>query len=239
MSTATAVNAAMDRAAPQVVECDEPLPPVFFGRVTSPDVGYVCMGAIGSSEVDAGVEAARFLETSRAGVIFEPVGPNESPRAAHLYGPRGNHYGDPPLDAPSGYIYDRCDLLAPWGDTGVEYHTVLNIYFDTTLRNDSVTVWFDAGLGTAGISGAASDEVPAEFDVVMPAASRGLVVGIHVNDAEALPATTFAWPAAVREILSRGVPCAGPISVDVTIAGSAVEGDPQAITIAFSSAECA
>ena len=146
MSTATAVNAAMDRAAPQVVECDEPLPPVFFGRVTSPDVGYVCMGAIGSSEVDAGVEAARFLETSRAGVIFEPVGPNESPRAAHLYGPRGNHYGDPPLDAPSGYIYDRCDLLAPWGDTGVEYHTVLNIYFDTTLRNDSVTVWFDAGL---------------------------------------------------------------------------------------------
>ncbi|MCP4305432.1 MAG: hypothetical protein GY788_11255, partial [bacterium] len=76
--------------------CDLELPVAFYGRVTDPNIGYVCIGTIEDSGGSSGVTAARFVNPVGDGFILEAAQPDESPYA-HLFSTGGSRYGDPPL----------------------------------------------------------------------------------------------------------------------------------------------
>ena len=219
-------------------ECDVDVPIVLYGRITNQNIGFVCVGTIEDTDVDAGVTGARFIEPTAEGYMLEVAKPHESARAAHLFGVGGNRYGEPQLDAPSGYIYELCEERAPWGEAGNEYVVILNVYLAEALRRDDVTILLDGGLGTTGFSGGAFDDVPGWFRVQVPAPSTQMTVEFQLGDGLVSLLSHYSWPPAAIDLFTSGVPCTGAIYIDLLIDEIASDGVASGIELRFAGSDC-
>ncbi len=203
-------------------ECDVTIPRVIYGKVTTPNIGWVCVGQIPE---EGPITSVRFLEFDEAGYILQPALPDESYHA-HLYTPEGIQYGDPPLDAPSATIYDLCVLQAPWGETGPAHAALLTIELADSLRHGGVTVFLDAGAGPVGMSGSAADaDEPARLATTIPASSPGLLVRIEIDENQFTYSDSHGWPEDVRRAFDSG--CAGLLEIEVTIGGAVTAGQTK------------
>ena len=223
-------------------DCDVELPRVFYGRVTDPDVGYVCVGAVEHFEQDPGfgVTGARFLTRDEDGYILEAAQPGEG-AAPHLLTVGGSRVGDPPLDAPSGPIYEACEAA-----TGVEEFEAavwvdLSVRLDESLRQgDRLVVMVLGGLHRGGISAGAfegDEAVPITFGVT-PTAHRFTVAVVDENDSEPIVSTDLVWPDEIYELLAADERCTGLTMVELTLGAGVLDGDEDAIDVRFVGSEC-
>lgn len=191
-------------------DCDVTLPQVLFGKVTDPNIGYVCVGRTDGLEHEGGVviAGARFLETSDGGFILGEKLDHELVYG-HLFTEEGVVYGEPPLDAPSGPIDEECEKLAPWGTAGVAQTIEVQLSLGPDLRNDDTVIFLDAGTGEQGFHGDAIDgDEPMVFVFRVPPSSDGLRVEVH--EASELVASLFLeWPQPILETLEGDVECGG------------------------------
>lgn len=213
-------------------ECGITLPRVIYGRVTTPDIGWVCVGQIPE---EGPITSVRFLEVDNDGYILQPALPYESYHA-HLYTPGGVQYGDPPLDAPSTTIYDLCALRAPWGAAGPARDVLLRVHLAQSLRRSGVTLFLDTGTGPIGMSGSAieSDE-PAVFARTVPASSPALRVIIEIEENQIGYTNSHDWPTAVLDALESA--CDRPMEISVEI-GGAVEAGQTEVELALANDPC-
>ena len=213
-------------------ECDVAMPRIIYGKVTTSDIGWVCVAQVPQ---EGPITSVRFLEIDEAGYILQPALPNESYHA-HLYTPGGIQYGDPPLDAPSGTIYDLCALRAPWGESVPTHDLLLRVQLAESWQHGGVTVFLDAGSGPIGMSGAAieSDE-PLVFAVATPASSPGLRVSIEIDRNQFVYTDSHAWPMEVLDLLASE--CDEPIEIEVAIDG-AVEAGHTGVGLRLANNHC-
>jgi hypothetical protein len=202
--------------------CDVTMPRNIYGKVTTSDIGWVCVGQIPQ---EGPITSVRYLEIDEGGYILQPALPDESYHA-HLFTPGGIQYGDPPLDAPSGTIYDLCELRAPWGESGPAHDLLLSVQLAESLQHGGVTVFLDAGAGPIGMSGSAieSDE-PTVFATAAPASSPGLRVGIEIDRNQLTYTDSHAWPMEVLDLLASD--CDDPIEIEVTMGGAVEAGHTE------------
>lgn len=218
--------------------CDLELPVVFYGRVTDPNIGYVCVGTIGDSGGSAGVRSARFVDVDSDGFILDAAGPNEGPHA-HLFSAGGLRYGDPPLDAPSDPIYRLCEGQAPWSETALEYGVDLEVTYTESLRTDDVTVFFHSGLDLIGVSGGSfTGEESVTVPVRVPDSSSALGVTVETEVGPIL-GWDYPWPDELLAILRSGVPCNGLTIIQVSVGSRVLDGADTAIELKFLGSECA
>jgi hypothetical protein len=217
--------------------CDLELPVVFYGQVTDPNIGFVCVGAIGDAGGSSGVTSARFVEVDGDGFILEAAGPDDAPYA-HLFNAGGLRYGDPPLDAPSDPIYRLCEGQAPWSETALEYGVDLEVTYSESLRTDDVTVFFHSGLDRVGVSGGvfAGDE-SVSLPVRVPESSS--VLGVTVEtDVGPILGWDYRWPDELLEILQSGVACNGLTVIQVSVGSEVLEGVDTAIELELLGSDC-
>lgn len=219
------------------IDCDVDLPPVLFGRVTDPSIGYVCLGTLVEDAEPPIVDTARFLDFDPSGYILEPAIGGEA-AAAHLFTPDGLRYGTPPLDAPSAPIYEACERLAPWGAAGSELAAELRIEAGDELHRESISVFVDTGLDHYGVSGDAfAREDRVDFPGRIAASSAGVIVRVEQDGAEVF-AASYDWPAELAPILDSESPCLEPIVVTFTVANEVFDGDRDAVTVEMQPSDC-
>ncbi len=209
--------------------CDVKLPEALYGRVTAPEIGYVCVGETDGTGGAESVTGARFISFDTEGFVLEPAAPGESPDA-HLYTHDGIVYGEPPLDAPSGPIYELCERRAPWGEKGLEYEVLLEINIAEELRTDEVLILFDAGTGQMGVTGTASANGSTTLAVRVGQGDQSLRLTLQ-RDSEFLFAADYPWPVEVAAVLNSGEPCPGFTSVHIDI-------DSEQAQLAYQSDTC-
>lgn len=220
-------------------DCDVELPSVLYGRVANPDVGYVCVGQFdfGDSGPSHGVIGARILPRDDNGYVFTIANPGESYHA-HFLSTGGHRVGDPPLDAPSGPIYEFCEALAGVEDQEELYHVDLAVAFDESLYNRDVTAWFHSGLDQQGVL---SSVIEPGQRMTMPVritrSADSFSVEIEING-EPTMGLQLSWPKEVREILVSGEPCNGLTTVNVDIGAGVLEGTIGSVTSSFAGTEC-
>lgn len=218
----------------EVVECDVQLPRVFYGRVTSPQIGHVCVGHTVDDLGDNGgplrLESARFLSIDH-GFILEPA--LDDFTAGFLFTSEGLIWGQPPLDAPAAPIYQGCIDLAPWGDTpGAEYWVDLTIDF---MNGDADTyLVLDAGLGPMGIP----TTEDGRWDLSVPSASTGLEIAVERPLGEATARVEVPWPESFQRLLEAGEPCAQPNGLRLIVGPGALEGSVDAFEMQVMSFGC-
>lgn len=216
--------------------CDVDLPRAFYGRVTDPGIGYVCVGTFGDLGGDSTVVSARFVPFDTGGFILDPAGTDESAHA-HLFSRGGYRYGQPPLDAPSGAIYHFCEARAPWGLPEAAYGVNLHIELAESLRADTITLSLQSGLGWNRVSGSAAEPDGAvDFSLLAPEASEGLYLRLESDDALALEAL-LPWPTELVALLDAGGTRTG-ISLRLTVATGALDGDAGAVVLSCVTATC-
>ena len=219
-------------------ECEVELPTVFYGRQVAANVAYLCLGTMEGEDDSERVTGARFLESDDSGYLLEPVGPGEL-TAAHAFTADGLRHGEPPLDAPSAPIYEACEELAPWGETGIEYLLELIIVADDALRAPRLTLLFDGGLGALGVAGEAFEgDEPVDLPGRLPASSEGVVVTVE-REGEPVFSETFAWPSALRSILKSGRGCNTLIPVRFALGATVLDGDRGGVAIDMEPSACA
>jgi hypothetical protein len=216
--------------------CDVDLPRAFYGWVTNPGIGYVCVGTFGDLGGDSTVVSARFVPFDVDGFILDPAAPNES-AVAHLFNRGGYRYGQPPLDAPSGLIYEFCEDQAPWKSLEPAYVVTLRIELAEPLRRDTVTVSLDAGLGRNNLSGGAVEsDGTVDFSLLAPQSGEGLELRLESFDAVALE-TSLPWPTELLAILDEGGTRTG-ITLLLVVGAGALDGDAGAVTLACVTPTC-
>lgn len=221
-----------DSSAPDGV-CDVELPQAIYGLVTNPDVAHVCLGVIPDTGPVAG---ARFVDQDAEGRIFTLAKPDESV-AAHLFTATGQRYGDPPLDAPSGPIYDFCEDIAPWGDPGLAYEVVFRVTVADELRADDIVVSLDAGTGAKAAGGGVfHNGSTVNLHSSTTAARPGIDVKVRQAE-EVVLGERYPWPAEVTEIFDEAAGC-GLINLNVRLEAEALNGRAEAVTINFNGADC-
>jgi hypothetical protein len=200
--------------------CDVMLPEALYGRVAEPEIGYVCIGQSDGSGGAESVTGARFVSFDGDGFILDPAAHGEMPYA-HLYTREGIVYGEPPLDAPSGPIYELCAAQAPWGEPGLEYTILLRIMLAEELQTGDVLFLFDAGTGQMGVTGTASDTGMVAHPVRVAAGGPGLLLVLERAGTELFSQET-PWPEEIAAILTSGTACAGLLiaAVEVTATGA-------------------
>lgn len=226
----------MAPAEPSPGGCDVDLPRAFYGQVINPGIGYVCVGTFGDLGGDSTVVSARFVPFDDGGFILDPAGENESAHA-HLFNRGGYRYGEPPLDAPSGPIYDFCEDQAPWGIAETAYVVNLSIELDEGLRRDAITLSLQAGLGWNRLSGGAAEpDGTVDFSLLAPQSSEGLDLRLESGDAVALE-TSLPWPTELLAVLDEGGTRTG-ITLRLVIGVGALDGDADAVTLACVTTTC-
>lgn len=227
-----------DPATDQQSGCDVELPIVFYGRVTDPNIGYVCVGTIGDSGGSAGVKSARFVDVDSDGFILDAAGPDEAPYA-HLFTVGGLRYGDPPLDAPSDPIYRLCEGQAPWRETALGYGVDLEVTYAESLRTDDVTVYFNSGLDLIGVSGGSfTGDESVTVPVRVPDSSAVLGVTVETEVGPIL-GWDYRWPDELLAILQSGVPCNGLTVIQVSVGSEVLDGSDTAIELKLLRSDCA
>lgn len=216
--------------------CDVDLPRAFYGRITNPDIGYVCVGTFGDLGGDSTVVSARFVPFDDEGFILDPADENESAHA-HLFNRGGYRYGEPPLDAPSDPIYRFCENQAPWGLREAAYVVNLRIELAEGLRNDDIVLALQTGLGWNRLSGgAAMPEGAVDFSLLAPESSEGLDLRLESGDAVALE-TSLPWPMELLAIFDEGGTRTG-ITLRLTVGAGVLDGDAEAVTLSCVTATC-
>lgn len=216
-------------------DCDVELPRVVYGLVTNPDVAHVCLGIIPE---DGPVAGARFVDQDAAGRVFTLAKPDEATRAPHLFTAAGQRYGDPPLDAPSGPIYEMCEALAPWGDAARTVEVGFRITVSDEVRRDDVVVSVDAGTGPMAVGGGAfRDTRTVDVHAQVGRDRKDVRVVIRAAGEVVLDAR-YDWPSEVQRILTAPDPCAGPVNINLRLTPAALEGDEAAVTLQYNGADC-
>lgn len=220
-----------------VWECEVDLPAVLYGKVAEPNIAHVCLGTmVGEGPPEVTVRGARFLRPGNDGFILEPARADEV-SAAHLFTADGLRYGTPPLDAPSAPIYEACEALAPWGETGIEYHVVLRVAAELEPPGDDAILFFDTGLEAVGVDLRAFEDM-AVIDLPgrLGASSAGLTVGFEAGVTRR-SAIEYPWPADLQSLLRSGRPCTDPIFLEVLV-GEGFPNSPEAVSISMQPASC-
>jgi hypothetical protein len=224
----------------QQFDCDVELPVVFFGRVTAPGIGYVCVGTIeDTADGGAGVVAARFVDVSGGGFILEPAGVGESD-AAHLFTVGGLRYGEPPLDAPSDPIYRLCEAEAPWGRTEIGSEIEVWITLDEALQTDDLVFGVAGGTGSQAVAGGAfSDGAgPQPIYLVVPSQGSELTAWVEtVVEGDRLLERSYPWPAQFLDVLSGEVECE-VARISVHFAERVRSGDADAVSVSWEGRGC-
>ncbi len=219
-------------------DCDVRLPRVIYGRVTSPAVGFVCVGKFDFEGGGAtGVVGARLLERDADGYIFAVAAEGEMP-PAHFLSRGGSRIGDPPLDAPSDPIYRFCESLAGVEQSEQVYSVDLLVGFDEPLRTEEVTVVFQAGLDQAGVNGST---FTGEETMPIPMRVTPNVFDLEVQvetDTGPVLTTNLEWPPEFRDIVFSGEACSGLTRIGVFVGAGVLEGDDQAFDVTFVGSEC-
>ncbi len=206
--------------------CDAQIPTVLFGRVTSPNIGWVC---IATRPPESLTTSVRFLDFGDDGYILTEQHENEV-RDAHLFAPNGARFGTPPLDAPSIDIYEGCEAAAPWGDTTpMNYEAMITLTVDRSLANDDLTITIDAGLGEQWVSGNANDGDPIDLLEMVGAGSSGIMIRILDPESNEILSHLYEWPDRIRAIVASGAACREPMKIQLTIGSAALVGDATAI----------
>jgi len=224
------------------MRCDVELPRVLYGRVTDPDVGYVCIGSLEHFEEDPGfaVTGTRFLERDGDGYILEAARPGEV-AAPHFLTAGGTRLGAPPLDAPSDPIYRACEAAARTEQAERVIDVALLVEADESIiGRDALTIMFAAGLERGGISvGAFEDGEPAPLFVeVTPTAQRFKVSLVDENYSEPIMSAELDWPDEIDALLEAKEPCIGMTTVGVSFGPGVLDGDGNDITVRFVGSEC-
>ncbi len=221
-------------------DCDVELPVVLYGRVTTPHIGFVCIGTIeATADPGTGVTGARFVEMTDAGFILEAAGPGESP-AAHLFTRGGLRYGEPPLDAPSDPIYRMCEAEAPWGTTEVGYGIEVWITIDESLQTDEIGFGVAGGMGGEATGGGAWADQPGPqmFYLDVPSSGRDLSVWVETTvEGDPLLEADLPWPPEFLQVLAGEMECRVS-RIAVHIAAGARSGDADAIAVSWDGNDC-
>lgn len=219
--------------------CDIELPRVFFGRVTNPDIGYVCVGTIESFGGGFNVRGARVLEFDSSGFILAAAAPNES-SAPHLFTASGSQYGEPPLDAPSAPIYEACESVI--GVDGSEKKIWVDLWVsvdDSLPTDDHLTIVIGAGFFTRGISlGAFEDETRIQLTFAMTSSAKRLSVEVHNElDEGVLVSSQLDWPVEIDDLLMQPEACDGLTTLQMDVGAGVLDGEPD-IEFRFVDSEC-
>lgn len=219
--------------------CDIELPRVLYGRVTNPDVGYVCVGTIEESADGGEVTGARILPSDKNGYIFEVAQPGEVP-TAHMLTSGGSRLGDPPLDAPSDPIHKFCEDATGIEEPEVALVVDLLVNLDESLRNDDLTIMLLSGLHRGGIDLSAREGgEPFQFIVeVTPSALRFAVELFDENYTQPIMSTELAWPEEIYELLASNEPCSGQTIVEVIVGPDVLEEAEDAVDVRYVGSEC-
>jgi hypothetical protein len=215
--------------------CEAYLPTVLFGRVTSSDVGWVCIATRPSGSLTTNV---RFLDFSDDGYILVEQRPDEEP-AAHMFAHNGARFGTPPLDAPSIDIYRACEAAAPWGDdVANDYEAEVRLVLDSELARENLIITLDTGLGEGWVSGAAGDHGVIDILQRIGGGSDGIRIRVLDPEPTAVFSHRYEWPEQLQEIVDSDRSCGDPIQIEVAIGRAVLLGDPDAITVSVGSDPC-
>ncbi len=223
-------------------ECDVDLPRILYGRVTDPDIGYVCIGTINQRDGDPGfsVPGARFLTPDANGYILEEAQPGEGP-FPHFLSAGGSRLGDPPLDAPSGPIYEACEAATGIEEPEKVVWVDLQLVLDESLSgNDDLTVMIVSGLDRGGISTSTykgNDGYLPTFGVT-PTAHRFFVELVDENASTSIMSVDLEWPDEIHELLSSEEACDGISVVEVSLAEGVLDGSTDAVDVRFVGSDC-
>jgi len=216
--------------------CDVDLPRAFYGRITSPGVGYACVGTFRDLGEDPTVVSARFVPFGDDGFILDLAGPDESAHA-YLFNRGGPRYGQPPLDAPSGPIYQFCEAQAPWASLEPAYEVNLRIETAEQLRSDALTLSLDGGLGWISLSGGAVESGGiVEFSLQVPESSPGPDLRL-TSAARTVLQAFLPWPTELVAFFEGGGTRTG-IVLGLTVGADALEGAVDAAAPAGLTATC-
>jgi hypothetical protein len=222
--------------------CDVELPRVLYGRVTDPDIGYVCIGSLEHFEDDPdfAVTGTRFLERDGDGYILEAARPGEV-AAPHFLTAGGTRLGVPPLDAPSDPIYRSCEAAAGIEQVERVVGVVLLVEADASIVDrDALAIMFAAGVERSGISMSAfegGESVPI-FVGVTPTAQRLEVSLVDENYTEPIVSTELDWPDEIDALLEAKEPCIGMTTIGISIGPGVLAGDGSDIAVRFVGSEC-
>jgi len=222
--------------------CDIELPRVIYGRVTDPDIGYVCVGSLDELQEDPGftITGTRFLERDEDGYILEAARPGEV-AVPHFLTAGGTRIGDPPLDAPSDPIYRSCEAAAGIEQAERVVQVVLLVEADPSIidRNE-LTIMFAAGVARGGISTSAFEGgEPVPFFVgVTPTAQRFETSLVDENHTEPIVSIELDWPDEIDALLEANEPCIGVTTIGVSFGPGVLAGDGKDITVRFIGSEC-
>lgn len=211
--------------------CDVDLPRAFYGRVTDPGIGYVCVGTFSDLGGDSTVVSARFVPFDDEGFILDAAGERESDKP-HLFNRGGVSYGEPTQD-----VHGFCEDHAPWGLAETAQWVNLRIEFDESLRRDSIILALQAGLGWNRLGGGAAEPTGAvDFGFPVPQSSKGLDLRLESGDAVAIE-TSLPWPPRLLAVLDEGGTCRG-ITLRLIVAAEALDGDSGAVTLTWLMGTC-
>lgn len=216
------------------IGCDAEVPTVLFGRVTSPDIEWVC---VATRPENSTTTAVRFLEHGADGYILTERRPDES-QYAHLFTFNGARYGQPPLDAPSTDMYAACEAAAPWDDIAISYDAIVTLDLEEPLRRDDVVVSLEAGLGETGVIGNITPDEAGDIFLRIGAHSDGLAIRIQAPESAEALSVLYSWPDALRRIVNSDRECLEIIHIDVAIAATALDGDPESTTLSVRGDPC-
>ncbi len=195
------------------IPCDVRIPIVGYGKLP-PSIGFVCLPSIDQHRV-------RFADVLPGGYLLEVLeGDRAGTTVAFPFTPDGARWGDPPLDAPSNWIYPACEELAPWGgpppyESSVMTFVELGAGLET--RQDLV-VRLDNGAGGQAFSLAASPGVPIGLPGLVWSNTTSL--GVYLNDASTGSESllgTFSLPDVVVADAQSGWLCPDPAVLVITI----------------------
>ncbi len=220
-------------------ECDVELPRVFFGRVTNPEIGHVCVGTIENFSGGFNVREARIIEFDDEGFMLSAARPDES-SAPHLFTAAGSQYGEPPLDAPSAPIYEACEAVLGSGQSEHKVWIDLWISLDDSIpRDDRLRLLVTAGLFDVGVSLGAfegEESVPLTFSVT-PTATRFSVEIYDEGKDELLMSTNLKWPDEIEELLAKPESCNGLTILELNVEAGVLDGEDD-LALRFGESEC-